>query len=118
MIVGILEDPASHRGKIYPLFGPVEFTYREIAQVLSRVLGKDVEYKQVDFEDDATDDGRLRENPQANSVQGHYGDSSSPSGAAATTSCSSTCARSRSITRTASSRARMTSSRRSEDGRR
>ena len=40
MIVGILEDPASHRGKIYPLFGPVEFTYQEIAQVLSRVLGK------------------------------------------------------------------------------
>src|SRR5262249_35006702 len=44
------DDPASHRGKIYPLFGPVEFTYKEIAQVLSRVLGKDVQYKQVSFE--------------------------------------------------------------------
>ena len=32
------------------LFGPVEYTYRESAQVLSRVLGKDVEYKQVSFE--------------------------------------------------------------------
>jgi NAD(P)H dehydrogenase (quinone) len=49
VIVGILENPAPHRGKIYPLFGPVEFTYRETAQILSRVLGKSVEYKQVDF---------------------------------------------------------------------
>jgi len=48
--VGILEDPASHRGKIYPLYGPVEFTHQEIAQVLSRVLGKDIQYKQVSFE--------------------------------------------------------------------
>src|SRR5260370_40800420 len=50
VIVGILEDPPSHRGKIYPLYGPVEFTYKEIAQVLSRVLGKDVQYKQVSVE--------------------------------------------------------------------
>jgi len=50
VIVGILEDPASHHGKIYPLYGPVEFTHQEIAQVLSRVLGKDVQYKQVSFE--------------------------------------------------------------------
>jgi NAD(P)H dehydrogenase (quinone) len=50
VIAGILEDPASHRGKIYPLYGPVEFTYQEIAQVLSRVLGKDIQYKQVSFE--------------------------------------------------------------------
>jgi uncharacterized protein YbjT (DUF2867 family) len=51
VIVGILKDPATHKGKVYPLFGPVEFTYRETAQVLSRVLGKSVEYKQVDFEE-------------------------------------------------------------------
>jgi uncharacterized protein YbjT (DUF2867 family) len=50
VIAGILEDPAPHRGKIYPLYGPVEFTYQETAQILSRVLGKRVEYKQVDFE--------------------------------------------------------------------
>src|SRR5499425_206870 len=50
VIVGILEDPASHRGKTYPLYGPVEFTHKEIAQVLSRVLGKDVQYKQVSLE--------------------------------------------------------------------
>src|SRR5215468_8221376 len=50
VIVGILEDPASHRGKTYPLYGPVEFTQKEIAQVLSRVLGKDVQYQQVSLE--------------------------------------------------------------------
>ena len=51
MIAGILEDPASHKGKVYPLFGPVEYSYQETAQVLSRVLGKEIEYKQVDFEE-------------------------------------------------------------------
>jgi NAD(P)H dehydrogenase (quinone) len=51
VIVGILEAPAKHDGKIYPLFGPVEYTYQETAQVLSRVLGKDVQYKQVAFEE-------------------------------------------------------------------
>jgi NAD(P)H dehydrogenase (quinone) len=51
VIASILEDPATHNGKVYPLFGPVEYTYRETAQVLSRVLGKSVEYKQVDFEE-------------------------------------------------------------------
>jgi uncharacterized protein YbjT (DUF2867 family) len=50
VIVGILEDPASHRGKTYPLNGPVEFTHQEIAQVLRRVLGKGVQYKQVSLE--------------------------------------------------------------------
>jgi NAD(P)H dehydrogenase (quinone) len=47
VIVGILEEPAPHSGKIYPLFGPEEYTQAEVAQVLSRVLGKDVRYQQV-----------------------------------------------------------------------
>ncbi len=51
VIAGILEDPAAHKGKIYPLFGPVEYTYEETARVLGRILGKDVQYKQVDFEE-------------------------------------------------------------------
>jgi len=49
VIAGLLEDPAAHAGKIYPLFGPVEYTYEETAQLLSRILGKDVQYKQIDF---------------------------------------------------------------------
>ena len=51
VIVGILEGPASHRGKVYPLFGPKEYTHAEIAQVLGRVLGKEVRYKQVTVEE-------------------------------------------------------------------
>jgi uncharacterized protein YbjT (DUF2867 family) len=51
VIAGILENPAAHKGKIYPLFGPVEYTYEETARVLSRTLGKDVQYKHVDFEE-------------------------------------------------------------------
>src|SRR5713101_138706 len=47
VIAGILEDPAPHKGGSYPLFGPVEYTYQEIAQVLGRALGKSVEYKQI-----------------------------------------------------------------------
>jgi len=50
VIAGILEDPAPHKGAIYPLFGPVEYTYQEIAQVLGRALGKSVEYKQVSLD--------------------------------------------------------------------
>jgi NAD(P)H dehydrogenase (quinone) len=51
VIAGLLEEPAAHRGEAYPLFGPVEYTYEETARVLGRVLGKDVQYKQVDFEE-------------------------------------------------------------------
>ncbi|HJZ58894.1 MAG TPA: NmrA family NAD(P)-binding protein, partial [Gemmataceae bacterium] len=51
VIVGILEEPAPHRGKVYPLFGPKEYTHAEIAQVLGRVLGKEVRYEQVTVEE-------------------------------------------------------------------
>jgi NAD(P)H dehydrogenase (quinone) len=51
VIAGILEDPAPHKGGIYPLFGPVEYTYEQTAGVLSRVLGKPVQYKQVAFDE-------------------------------------------------------------------
>jgi NAD(P)H dehydrogenase (quinone) len=50
VIVGILENPSPHGGKAYPLHGPVEFTYQGIADVLSRVLGIEVQYKQVSIE--------------------------------------------------------------------
>jgi NAD(P)H dehydrogenase (quinone) len=51
VIVGILENPAPHRGKVYPLYGPKEYTQAEIAQILSGVLGKDVRYQQVTVEE-------------------------------------------------------------------
>jgi len=50
VIAGILQDPALHKGAIYPLYGPVEYTYAETAQILGRVLGKSIEYKQISFD--------------------------------------------------------------------
>src|SRR5260370_38851429 len=47
VILGIVENPSQHGGKAYRLYGPVEFTYQGIANVLSRVLGKEVQYRQV-----------------------------------------------------------------------
>ena len=51
VIAGILEDPASHKGAIYPLYGPVEFNYQETATLLGRMVGKEIVYKQVGFEE-------------------------------------------------------------------
>jgi uncharacterized protein YbjT (DUF2867 family) len=50
VIAGILDDPARHKGAVYPLYGPVEYTYAETAQVLGRVLGRSIEYKQISFD--------------------------------------------------------------------
>jgi uncharacterized protein YbjT (DUF2867 family) len=50
VIAGILQDPAAHKGASYPLYGPIEYTYAEMAQLLSRVLGRSIEYKQVPFD--------------------------------------------------------------------
>jgi NAD(P)H dehydrogenase (quinone) len=46
----ILDNPAPHAGKTYPLFGPVELTHPEIAAIIGRVLGKEVKYEQVTSE--------------------------------------------------------------------
>lgn len=50
VIAGLLENPDAHRGKTYPLFGPVEHTYDEIAEIMSRVLGRAVKYQHVPIE--------------------------------------------------------------------
>lgn len=50
VIAGILQNPAAHTGAVYPLYGPVEYTYAETAQLLGRVLGKPIEYQQVPFD--------------------------------------------------------------------
>src|SRR5258708_30548915 len=50
VIAAILENPAAHVGKTYPLFGPVELTLPEIAAIVSRVIGKEVAYQQVSIE--------------------------------------------------------------------
>ena len=50
VIVAILQNPIAHAGKTYPLFGPVELTFPEIAAIISRVIGKEVTYQQVPIE--------------------------------------------------------------------
>src|SRR6266853_111567 len=47
VIVGMLEKPEAHAGKTYPLFGPVELTHPQIAEIVGRVLGKEVKYQQI-----------------------------------------------------------------------
>lgn len=44
VIAHILADPKGHEGKIYPLHGPVEMNYTEIAAIVSDVLGTKIEY--------------------------------------------------------------------------
>jgi uncharacterized protein YbjT (DUF2867 family) len=50
VIVGILENPEPHRGKVYPLYGPVEMTHDEIAQIVGRVLGRAIKYQSMPIE--------------------------------------------------------------------
>ncbi len=50
VIVGVLEDPEQHRGKVYPLYGPVELTHHEIAKAVGRVLGREITYQSMPIE--------------------------------------------------------------------
>jgi NAD(P)H dehydrogenase (quinone) len=50
VIAGILDDPEPHRGKVYPLYGPVELTQEEIAKVVGRALGRDITYQSMPIE--------------------------------------------------------------------
>lgn len=51
VIAAILENPAPHAGKTYPLYGPVELDHYEIAAVMSGVLGRDVTYVPIEVAD-------------------------------------------------------------------
>jgi NAD(P)H dehydrogenase (quinone) len=50
VIVGILERPKPHRGKVYPLYGPVELTHDEIAEAVGRTLGREIAYQSMPIE--------------------------------------------------------------------
>jgi NAD(P)H dehydrogenase (quinone) len=50
VIAEILANPASHNGKTYPLLGPVELTPPELAEIISKTLGKPVRYEQISGE--------------------------------------------------------------------
>ena len=48
VIAAILAEPEPHRGRIYPLFGPVELTFPEIVAEMSRTLGREIRYEPVE----------------------------------------------------------------------
>lgn len=50
VIVGILENPERHRGKVYPLYGPVELTHDQIAGIVGQALGRSVMYQSMPIE--------------------------------------------------------------------
>jgi NAD(P)H dehydrogenase (quinone) len=47
VIAAILSDPTPHAGAIYPLFGPTEMTYHEIAAEVTRALNRPIRYQPV-----------------------------------------------------------------------
>jgi uncharacterized protein YbjT (DUF2867 family) len=47
VIANILADPKGHGGKTYSLFGSVELTPPEIANILSETLGKPIRYERI-----------------------------------------------------------------------
>lgn len=74
VIVAILQNPTSHVGKTYPLFGPVEFTPSEIAAIISRVIGKEVTYQQVPIEKYAEISSGRSKGPAQNTARAMYSD--------------------------------------------
>jgi len=50
VIARILRDPLPHRGQTYPLYGPVEYTFPEIADIVGHVLGTEIAYQRVSFD--------------------------------------------------------------------
>jgi len=50
-IATVLTNPAAHVGKTYPLYGPVEFSQKELADELSRVLDRKIVYSPSTLEE-------------------------------------------------------------------
>jgi NAD(P)H dehydrogenase (quinone) len=45
VIAALLQDPKPHAGKVYPLYGPVELNHHEIAEKLTKTLGRPFVYR-------------------------------------------------------------------------
>jgi NAD(P)H dehydrogenase (quinone) len=50
LIASILEQPSAHQGQIYPLFGPKEYTYPEVFEKISQILGHQIKYERISLE--------------------------------------------------------------------
>jgi uncharacterized protein YbjT (DUF2867 family) len=51
VIAAILEEPHPHAGQAYPLYGAVELDHHEIAQAMTRALGRTVTYVPVGLDE-------------------------------------------------------------------
>lgn len=51
VIAAVLGDPAPHAGRIYPLYGAVELDHHEIAEAMTRALGRQVTYVPIGLEE-------------------------------------------------------------------
>jgi NAD(P)H dehydrogenase (quinone) len=51
VITAILSDPGPHAGRVYPLYGPTELNHYEIAEEMSRALGRPVTYKPISLDE-------------------------------------------------------------------
>jgi uncharacterized protein YbjT (DUF2867 family) len=77
VIVAILQNPSAHVAKTYPLFGPVELTYPEIAAIISHVIGREVTYQQVPIEKYAEIYSGRSKGPTQNTAKAMYSDQGS-----------------------------------------
>ncbi|GCE29485.1 nucleotide-diphosphate-sugar epimerase [Dictyobacter alpinus] len=50
VIVSILEQPAGHAGKTYPLFGPKEYTFPAAIAEIAELLGRNITYERISAE--------------------------------------------------------------------
>ena len=83
VIVAILQNPTAHAGNTYPLFGPVELTYPEIAAIISRAIGKEVTYQQVPIEQFAEIYSGRPKTPAQNTAMAMYSDQGAHTGGSA-----------------------------------
>ena len=79
VIAAILQNPEPHKGQIYPLYGPTEYTFPEIAALVGRALGREIHYQQVPYEAmrDAFMSSRTAESQRNDALTG-YAESNPP----------------------------------------
>src|SRR2546422_3211090 len=78
VIVAILETPVTHSGKTYPLCGPAEHSFAEVAEIASRVLGTQITYQQASVDTFAESIGQtgnalFKEHCRATTVEAQEG---------------------------------------------
>ena len=64
VIVGILENPEPHRGRVYPLYGPAELTHGEIAKIVGGSGGGRPDMAEAGGKDPSHLDAALRSAPE------------------------------------------------------